>query len=215
LRSGIFAKAFPAKAVGALTSFELSADAVEITKSFGRGLSKSPFENSGYYLNGTVTTVKTELTANGTKQNLGSILLPDDQVPSEFWIDEARLPEWQYLKGAKTIQRIHKESGTAFNYSEGKMAFPDSLDNPARTIITGEGGTSPSRFKHVIKTSNGYRRLTPIELERLNGFPDDWTRFDADGKEISDVRRAFFMGNALVIGVVEKIGHEIYKELAK
>ena len=93
------------------------------------------------------------------------------------------------------------------------MAFPDSLDNPARTIITGEGGTSPSRFKHVIKTAKGYRRLTPIELERLNGFPDDWTRFDANGKEISDVRRAFFMGNALVIGVVERIGHEIYNRL--
>jgi DNA (cytosine-5)-methyltransferase 1 len=87
------------------------------------------------------------------------------------------------------------------------MAYPDSTDNPSRTILTGEGGSSPSRFKHIIQTPSGrHRRLMPIELERLNGFPDDWTKFLADGVETSDVRRAFFMGNALVVGVVERIG---------
>ena len=49
-----------------------------------------------------------------------------------------------------------------------------------------------------------YRRLTPRELERANGFPDDWT---ATG--MSEGQRAFCMGNALVIGVVEKIGRVI------
>lgn len=86
------------------------------------------------------------------------------------------------------------------------MAFPDLLTNPSRTILTGEGGTSPSRFKHIIKTERGYRRLTPIELERLNGFPDDWTKTGPNCETISDVRRAFFMGNALVIGLIEKVG---------
>lgn len=93
------------------------------------------------------------------------------------------------------------------------MAFPDLLTNPSRTILTGEGGATPSRFKHIIQTKNGWRRLTPIELERLNGFPDDWTKFDAAGKEMSDGRRAFFMGNALVIGLIEKVGLIIAKEL--
>jgi DNA (cytosine-5)-methyltransferase 1 len=81
------------------------------------------------------------------------------------------------------------------------MIFPDSLDKASRTIITGEGGKSPSRFKHVIQSKFGVRRLTPIELERLNMFPDDHTKLDG----ITDVKRAFFMGNALVVGVVEKI----------
>jgi DNA (cytosine-5)-methyltransferase 1 len=92
------------------------------------------------------------------------------------------------------------------------MAFPDLLTNPSRTILTGEGGTSPSRFKHIIKTDKGYRRLLPIELERLNGFPDGWTQKDADGTVISDVRRSFFMGNALVIGLIEKVGKVIAEE---
>ena len=81
------------------------------------------------------------------------------------------------------------------------MAFPDALDKPSRTIITGEGGSSPSRFKHVILTHSGrYRRLIPLELERLNMFPDNHTQNASDGK------RAFLMGNALVTGIVERIG---------
>ena len=85
------------------------------------------------------------------------------------------------------------------------MVFPDSLERPSRTIITGEGGKSPSRFKHVIKQGNKLRRLTPIELERLNMFPDNHTKLD----EVQDTKRAFFMGNALVIGIVEKISRTL------
>jgi DNA (cytosine-5)-methyltransferase 1 len=93
------------------------------------------------------------------------------------------------------------------------MAFPDLLTNPSRTILTGEGGTTPSRFKHIIQTKNGYRRLTPVELERLNGFPDDWSKFDSNGKQVSDAKRAFFMGNALVVGLIEKVGNIIANEV--
>ena len=91
------------------------------------------------------------------------------------------------------------------------MIFPDALDNASRTIITGEGGRSASRFKHVIDSSRGLRRLTPIELERLNMFPDNHTKLDG----ISDTKRAFFMGNALVVGVIEKIGKELYKQISE
>jgi DNA (cytosine-5)-methyltransferase 1 len=83
------------------------------------------------------------------------------------------------------------------------------LDKPSRTIITGEGGKSPSRFKHVIKTPKGFRRLSPVELERLNMFPDDHTKLNG----VSDTKRAFFMGNALVVGVIEKIGNQLYNQI--
>ena len=90
------------------------------------------------------------------------------------------------------------------------MIFPDPTDEPSRTIITGEGGPTPSRFKHVIEESKGvYRRLVPIELEKLNMFPKDHTKHE----QITDVKRAFFMGNALVVGVVEKIGNELQKNI--
>ena len=87
------------------------------------------------------------------------------------------------------------------------MIFPDDLDNASRTIITSEGGKSPSRFRHVVKTTDGLRRLTPLELERLNMFPDNHTKFEG----VSNSKRGFLMGNALVVGVVEKIGRTLYR----
>ena len=92
------------------------------------------------------------------------------------------------------------------------MAFPDLLTRPSRTILTGEGGPSPSRFKHIIKVGDRYRRLTPLELERLNGFPDDWTARSTKGS-LTDTRRAFFMGNALVVGLVAKVGAVLAKDI--
>jgi len=108
---------------------------------------------------------------------------------------------------AKSFERTNKTTGHTYTYSEGKMSFPDSLDKASRTIITGEGGASASRFKHVIYVNGKYRRLTPIELERLNMFPDNHTA------GVIDTKRAFLMGNALVIGIVERIGKTLLEEL--
>ena len=113
------------------------------------------------------------------------------------------------LRWSKKINRVSKE-GYDYVFSEGGMAFPDYLDRPSRTMITGEGGAAPSRFKHVVKTPSGrYRRLIPIELERLNMFPDNHTYHP----EVSDGRRAFLMGNALVCGVVEVVGKSLYRAI--
>lgn len=214
LKEGILARALPVKpSSNNLNSFELDDDPSDISVSFNRGGGKSPFETAGHYRDGLVSTIRVEAKKSNNPVVLGDILIDDLLVPDEYWIEGSKLKEWEYLKGAKSIERTHKTSGVKYNYAEGKMAFPDSLSKPSRTILTGEGGTSPSRFKHIIKTSNGYRRLTPIELERLNGFPDDWSQLDEQGKPVSDVRRAFFMGNALVIGLVAKVGKEIASEI--
>ena len=131
----------------------------------------------------------------------------EEDVPPEFFIDGKAREVWKYLKGPKSETRKTPE-GFEYHYSEGGMAFPESLDKPSRTIITGEGGSSPSRFKHVILTPSGrYRRLIPLELERLNMFPDNHTAAASDGK------RAFLMGNALVTGIVERIGQALEKRI--
>lgn len=201
--------ALPVSTIDSLKSFNLHEDASEISTTFNVGGKSSPFQNTGIYRNGQVLTATVKSSGDvSSKGTLGGVLIQDSEVPEEYWIDEARLPEWEFLKGAKSLERT-SASGHVYRYSEGKMAFPDSLDKPSRTILTGEGGSSPSRFKHIIKTARGYRRLTPVELERLNGFPDDWTKFDAEGKQLSDARRAFFMGNALVVGLIEKVGAEL------
>jgi DNA (cytosine-5)-methyltransferase 1 len=213
-RDGILARSLPvASLFDEMSEISVQDTADVISRDFGKGTSKSPFLNAGVYYSGTAYTFKTTPSFRGKKQTLGDVVLADSEVPKEYWVDSNRLEEWQYLKGAKTIERTHKESGTTYNYAEGKMAFPDLLTNPSRTILTGEGGTSPSRFKHIIKTRKGYRRLTPVELERLNGFSDNWTAKGSDGGEISDVRRAFFMGNALVVGLISRVGKVLADEL--
>ncbi len=215
-KSGILARALPIEKLEDLISeVTLEQEADEISSKFNKGKDKSPFFNSGLFLDGIAYTVKSQAKLSASPKVLGDVLQPDSQVADEYWVEENRLKEWKYLKGAKSIERTHKGSGVTYNYAEGKMAFPDLLTNPSRTILTGEGGTTPSRFKHIIKTENGYRRLTPVELERLNGFPDDWTKYDSNGKQISDAKRAFFMGNALVIGLIEKVGKVLATEMKK
>ena len=171
--------------------------------------------NSGFYADGIAYTVKSEAKLSKTALVLGDVLQSDSLIPNEYWVEAKRLEEWRYLKGAKNIERTHKGSGTTYNYAEGKMAFPDLLSNPSRTILTGEGGKTPSRFKHIIKTKHGFRRLTPVELERLNGFPDNWSKFGENEQIISDGKRAFFMGNALVIGLIEKVGKVLALEIQR
>ncbi len=168
----------------------------------------SPFMDAGMAYDGHVLTTKVKSTYNGPKKTLEMILQDNNVIPEDFYIPTEKLGRWEYLKGAKKEQRVHKETGTAWQYSEGAVTFPDALNRPSRTIVTGEGGTSPSRFKHVIQTEDGrYRRLTPVELERLNGFPDGWTSLKGcPDKKITDGQRAFLMGNALVVGIIEKIG---------
>lgn len=206
--NGLLPSVFRASSYENQKRFLLSDNPEEISNNFNRNSPTSPFLNAGAYLGGEVITAQAIQKTLANSAKLKDVLVPDSAVPKEYWIDANALPQWEYLKGAKKLERTSK-GGHSYFYSEGSMTFPDSLTKPSRTILTGEGGSSPSRFKHVIKTRKGYRRLLPIELERLSGFPDDWTKYDESNQIISDSRRAFFVGNALIVGLVELIGAEI------
>ena len=208
LHEGVMASAFPFEAKGNEIDFTIEGDIKAVSDNFNSAKKDSPFEDAGIMINRQVFTVKSSpCYAGDVKQTLGDILVDEQFVPEEFFISDEDLPKWQYEKGAKKINRVSKE-GYEYVFSEGGMAFPDSLDKPSRTMITGEGGTAPSRFKHVVLTPSGrYRRLVPIELERLNMFPDNHTLH----AEVSDGRRAFLMGNALVCGVVQEVGKSLYR----
>ena len=205
---GTIAQAFPVDELQSKpVNFNLSDDLVTISDQFNKGEKLSPFQNSGVFIDGKVYTVKT----TPTLKEKGTVLkdvLQNGEVSDDFYIPEEEYAKWEYLKGAKKEVRTAK-NGFTYNYSEGSMVFPDALDNASRTIITGEGGKSPSRFKHVVQTKKGLRRLTPVELERLNMFPDNHTQLEG----VSDTKRAFFMGNALVVGVVEKISEALYERI--
>ena len=205
---GVMAKAFEFRPkTGTVSEFEIDGTIQEVSAEFNKGKKDSPFGNAGMMMDRHVYSVDAAPVYDGPRQTLGGNLVDENFVPEDFFISEEYLPKWEYEKGAKKIERVSKE-GYKYLFSEGGVAFPDYLDQPSRTIITGEGGTSPSRFKHVVKTKSGrYRRLLPIELERMNMFPDNHTLHP----EVSDGRRAFLMGNALVCGIVEQVGRSLYQ----
>lgn len=208
LYDGVMAKAFPfTQKKSSFSSFDIVGSIKEVSDNFNKGKKESPFGNAGIMKNRKIYSVDAEPNYKGDSQKLRENIVEEQFVPEEFFISDEELAKWKYEKGAKKINRVSKE-GYEYTFSEGGMAFPDSLDKPSRTIITGEGGAAPSRFKHVVQTDSGrYRRLIPLELERLNMFPDNHTYHP----EVSDGRRAFLMGNALVCGIVEAIGKSLYR----
>jgi len=205
LRDGVLARALPAELDSGTEVIPLCLlpdDLVALSDTFAY-----EFQNAGVMQERLVHTFKVRPRYDGPRATLGDVLVDEGDVPREYLIPRAQLKQWRYLKGAKREERTVERNGYRYFYSEGAVAFPDPLDQPSRTILTAEGGSTPSRFKHVVLTpGGGYRRLTPVELERLDGFPDGWT------EGMPDRRRAFCLGNALVVGLVQRIAGELAVE---
>jgi DNA (cytosine-5)-methyltransferase 1 len=214
LRSGVLAEALPVSerfdGKPDSRSFSIDGDLLEITQQFGLGNKVSPFANSGLIRDRLVTTIRTTPDYVGAKQVLKDVLEPNGDVPDSYLVPAESLHRWRYAKGAKSEERKQKQSGFTYRYTEGALPFPDPVDRPARTVLTSEIGTSPSRMRHIVSAGNGdYRRLTPVELERLNGFPDNWTEHPG----VTDSKRGFLMGNALVVGLIERIGSALIERV--
>ena len=204
---GIFAKQFSIEQSDLLflpDEMELEGNLKKVSENFNIENTNKIFKNSGIMIDGKVVTTQVKPDYRG-KRTLLRDIIESNKVDDEFYIDKKDLKRWKDEKGAKSKTRT--KDGFTYEWKEGAISFPDDLDKPSRTVITSEGGKSPSRIKHVIDTKHGLRRLTPLELERLNMFPDDHTKLDG----VTDNMRAFLMGNALVVGIVTKLGKEIYK----
>ena len=173
-------------------------DIVDISDNF----KEFHFFNAGCMINGEAYTYKVEPNYSGEHITLGDIL--ESNVDDKYIISPEKLEKWKYLKGSKKLER-KKPNGETYCYSEGAIAFPDHLDVPARTMLTSESTTN--RSSHIIgvdEDNDIYRTLTPVEAERIQMFPDNWT--NVESKAMTERRRYFMMGNALVVGIVQKLG---------
>lgn len=196
---GLFVKQFPIEnQYYAITESSISEykDLIEVSNNF-----KCEFYNAGIMHDGEIYTVKTKSSCKliHPLRNIRQEI----EIDKKYFLTDAQVEKFAFLKGRKRIPRV-KPNGVSYYYCEGAMPFPDNLDAPARTMLTSEGGVS--RTTHVIEDfkTKKPRLLTPIECERINGFPDNWTNTGMTQK-----KRNFMMGNALVVGVIEKIGKEI------
>lgn len=209
-QKGLFARQFPVKQEANKnrhTFGVLSNDVVDVSDNF-----TGQIWNSGVMRHGRYYSIDTEPTMEETPITLKEILQPEHEVDEKYYITGDKLGKFTYLRGPKKIERT-SETGHTYIYAEGGMSPHDSLDLPGRTMLTSEG--TINRSTHLIKINDRYRLLTPIETERLQDFPDNWTKFKqlSSGEivEVSDRMRWFFMGNALVTGIVKRIGDELKK----
>ena len=203
VKDGIFAKQFPVK------EEELEYNMANISKSMYKDLAdvsdnfQTQFYNAGVMCDGKIYTAKMEFCCNDIYPL--KKIRETNEIADKYFLSDEKIEKFRYLKSSKRIPRI-KPNGEQYMYSEGAMPFPDNLEAPARTMLTSESGLS--RMSHVIedyKTSK-LRLLTPLECERINGFPDNWTNTG-----MTDKKRYFMMGNALVVGIIAKIGNELEK----
>lgn len=204
-KSGFFADQFKVRGNDIVREFDLKTkpdgndyvDLVDISNNF-----KAEFGNTGFMLNGKVYTSTT--TPYPHKQKTLADIVESDGVDDKYFLGE-NLAKWEYMKGAKKIERT-AANGHSYMFSEGPIAFPDPLDRPSRTMLTSESSTN--RSTHIIadpKTGK-LRFLTPVECERLNGFPDNWTNTGMPEKF-----RYFCMGNALVVPLITRMGKQLLK----
>jgi DNA (cytosine-5)-methyltransferase 1 len=178
---------------------ELNDNIETISNCFNKNNKDRKYFNTGIAYNNNVYSVKAEVNYNGPYKCINDILINEELVEQEFYIKDEDIDKWKDFKFAKSISKINKKTGISYVYKQGNMEFPENVLKPSRTIITSEGNKTPSRTTHVIKVNNKLRRLHPIELERLNGFPDNFT-FGA-----TNSKRGFLMGNALIVDIIKRI----------
>lgn len=208
---GLFARQFPVQKISYKSRhafYKLPDDIVEISDEF-----TGKVWNTGIMRHGRYFTIDTEPTFDEKPITLGKILQSEDEVDEKYYItDEIKLEKFNYLRGPKKIERT-SESGHKYIFAEGSMLPHDDLNLPGRTMLTSEG--TVNRSTHFLNVNGRYRLITPIEAERLQDFPDDWTRYKKNSAgeivEVSDRMRMFFMGNALVTEIVKRIGDELQK----
>lgn len=141
--------------------------------------------------------------SGGLRGKKGALWWAIHQIPEK----KKRRPKYLFLENVdRSLTSPSKQKGRDFAVM---LKSPDKLGYASRTSITAEGGRPPSRFKHVVKSDWGLRRLTPVAPERLNMFPDNHTGLAG----ISNTRRACLIRNALVVGMVNKIGESLYKQI--
>lgn len=212
-KEGLFAKQFPIKPEpykGRKAYYQLPNDIVDVSDSF-----TGTVYNTGIMRHGKYYTIETRATGEENPIPLKETLQSEDEVDSKYYVtDSKKIKKFAYLRGPKKIERTSRD-GHKYVYSEGGMSPYEDLTLPSRTMLTSEG--SVNRSTHWLKIHGKYRLLTPIEAERLQDFPDNWTKYKlVDGKkeEVSDRMRMFFMGNALVTTIIKRIGLQL-KEIDK
>ncbi len=194
-----FSSVFPVSEITQAQSFSLNtyAEVLDVSNLYKEG----KFEDMGIMQNGRVWHAKPKVQDEKVYplakviQQASAYQKNDIQ---QYVVSNDKLDKWKYLKGGKRIERT-AANGHQYIYSEGAMAFPEKMDEPARTMLTSEG--TLNRSSHIVfdEQLQQYRILTPVECELIQMFPPNWT------DTMPNRNRYFMMGNALVTGIIKRL----------
>ena len=123
---------------------------------------------------------------------------------------------WGAKTGLYKVNSLKIATATKKGYDEVYPGDGIRLDHPGS--VTGRGRTQSKGVGTLTCSSNWgtvddklrVRRLIPLESERLQGFPDNWTEYGKDDEKISDAQRYKCMGNAFTVNVIKYILNSFY-----
>ena len=135
-------------------------------------------------------------------------IIEENPVDARYYLSTS------YLAALKAHKARHQALGHGFGYEVR------SLDDVAGTIVCGGMGKERNLIVDERQTDftvrthiegeynkEGLRKMTPLEWERLQGFPDNWTA------GIADVHRYKQMGNSVAVPVIQAVSENIIKQL--
>lgn len=123
----------------------------------------------------------------------------------ETWIEGGVCPTLNAFDNTAEVR------ATVLIFEATRVDDTRMYDKYSPTVAT-YWGTGGSRVPYVINDQIPVRRLTPVECERLQGFPDNWTQYgnsDGEVKKVSATQRYKCLGNAVTVDVVEAVGRAI------
>jgi len=211
------------RGTGGRKIFPFGTENVEDTRKIKRKGNVNP---SGNGMNGEVYHDKGVSPTLSTNKGEGtkicrSVLTPDraNKRQNGRRVKDSEEPSFTITKTDRHGVMMCVPEATKKGYAEARPGQSINLANISSATRRGRvsdlANTLDTGMQQHTITNTRIRRLTPTECERLQGFPDGWTRhgiFDGEVKEISDTQRYKMMGNAVTTNVVRDIMIEMFNE---
>ncbi len=131
-------------------------------------------------------------------------------IDANFWKGgRTHVEEQQPIKTLMITEATQKGYTIAEEGDSINTGYPDSETRRGR-VIKGAAHTLMAASVNSVFHKSSIRNLTPLECERVQGLPDNWTKFYADGKKVSDSERYERCGRTVTIPVIEEIGKRLH-----
>ena len=109
---------------------------------------------------------------------------------------------------------LNASGNNGFYLIDDNRAVTTTTTNDFFCLTTGHQQCKLSKKQsNYVFEDKGIRKLTPLECERLQGFPDNWTKYGKDNEIISDTQRYKCCGNAVTTNVITAIVDEMFGEV--